>query len=68
MGDYPVVGHGRPGSVRRGGLCVAERADRCAMSGVNQAVCPGPPDLGSRSIAHIGGDDPAWRTSMTLNP
>ena len=58
-----------------------ERRDPCAATGVwpawltdarcpglDQAAGPGFPDPGSRIIAHIGGDDPAWMTSMTLNP
>ena len=72
MGGNPVVGVAAGAAPERGDLCaatgVAGMADRCLMFGPDQSAGPGPPDRGSRSIAHNGGDDPAWITSMTLNP
>ena len=67
-GRLPVVGVAARAVPEKGDMWVAETADRCATSGLNQTAGPEPPDPGSRSIAHIGGDDPAWRTSITLNP
>jgi hypothetical protein len=72
MGGNPVVGVAAGAAPERGDLCaatgVAGMADRCLMSGPDQAAGPGSPGRGSRSIAQIGGDDSAWMTSMTLNP
>jgi hypothetical protein len=72
MGGNPVAGVAARAAPERSDLCAATRvagtADRCPMSGLNQTVGPEPAAPGSRSIAHIGGDDPAWMTSTTLNP
>ena len=69
MGGNPIAGVAARAAPERGDLCAATRvADRCPMSGLNQTVGPEPPDPCSRSIAHNGGDDPAWITSTTLNP
>jgi hypothetical protein len=68
LGGNPVVGVAAdavPGCAATG---VAGMAVRCPMSGPDQAAGPGLSDRGSRSIAHTGGDDPAWITLPTLNP
>jgi hypothetical protein len=73
MGGNAIAGVDVRTAPERGDLMcaatrVADTADLCPMSGPDQTVGPGPPDPGSRSIAHNGGDDPAWITSTTLNP
>ena len=45
----------------------SDRTVRSGAQGPGLAVLLAPAS-GSRSIAHIGGEDPAWMTPMTLNP